>query len=271
MRRASVRNRDDDGSGSFELLLDTMCNTFGGVLFIALLLTIISQSIKMTTNSDIYETQKFTIHKQALVKNIERVKLNLSLKEQRDKLTEKIVADRVLLASSKETVKALEKEIELMNEKISAAEKLQQRKFRLPRLHPVRKSPVFLAIRQDKFYTITNISYAIVNVPESSWIERGYDTSDTFIREDQNRITIELLTGRGQVIKKGSENRGKLKQAISNLNPAKEFITFAVYPDSFAGFNYVKEIFIDRGFEYNWIIIKDKLSLVKSAGEIHAQ
>lgn len=271
MRRYSVRNRDDDGSGSFELLLDTMCNTFGGVLFIALLLTILSQSVDMTTQPDIEKNQRFTLHKQELVRKIEVIKSNLYLEGERDKLTEAISADRVLLASSKESVKALEREIELLNEKISEAQKPQQRRLRLPKLHPVKKSPVFLAIRQDKFYSITNVSYAITNLSESSWIERGYDTSDIFIREYQEKITIELLTGRGQMINSGSENRGKLKQAISNLNPAKEFITFAVYPDSFAGFNYVKEIFIERGFEYNWIVIKDKLSLVKRAGEIHAQ
>jgi len=271
MRRNSVRNRDDDGSGSFELLLDTMCNTFGGIVFIALLLTILSQSIDTETQSSIHKNRESDLHQQELLKKIERVKFNLSLKEQRDKLTETILADSYALASAKETISVLEKDIDLLNQEIALSEKHLHREFRLPKLHPVQKSPVFLAIRQAKLYCITNISYAIANVPKSSWGERGYDTSDIFIREYKNRIVIEPLSGRGEVIRDGAEKTGKLHQAVLNINPEKEFILFAVYPDSFAGFNYVKKIFIERGFEYNWVIVNDKLSFVKGAGEIYVQ
>jgi len=39
MRR---RRRDDDSESSLELLLDTMCNAFGGIIFIAMLLSVLS-------------------------------------------------------------------------------------------------------------------------------------------------------------------------------------------------------------------------------------
>lgn len=271
MRRSSVRGSDDDGSGSFELLLDTMCNTFGGIVFIALLLTILSQSVEIKTESDINKEAPANIEQRALLKRVEQVKQKISLKEQQEQLTRQILVQNQLLASSKESLKALEQYRDQMVAEIAASESLQQRELRLPRLHPIKKSPVFLAISQGRIYCITDISYAVASGSNSSWGRRGYDSSDVFISEYQNRTTIELLAGRGEMVKKGAEKRGKFHQALSNINKEREFITFAVYPDSFAQFNYVKEIFIDRGFDYNWFIIKDRLSLVKGGGEIHAQ
>ncbi len=39
-----MRRRAENGSGSFELLLDTMCNMFGGIILMALLVVILTQS-----------------------------------------------------------------------------------------------------------------------------------------------------------------------------------------------------------------------------------
>ncbi len=51
-----------------------------------------------------------------------------------------------------------------------------------------------------------------------------------------------------------AENSGKLNAALKNLNPSHEYILFCVYKDSFAEFNHVKKLFVDKGFDYNWII-----------------
>ena len=45
MRRARKRTGEDGGTGSLDMLLDTMCNTFGGVCFIALLVALISSAL----------------------------------------------------------------------------------------------------------------------------------------------------------------------------------------------------------------------------------
>ncbi|MBF0303665.1 MAG: hypothetical protein HQK73_11540 [Desulfamplus sp.] len=266
-----MRSRRNDDLSSFELLLDTMCNTFGGIVFIALLLSILSQSIEITTQSDI--NTQFHTPKTDLYKKIEKVRLNLSLKDEQEHLEKSIRKNFDGIESVKKDIKTIEKDIEHLNKSIASSKKLQTRKLRMPKLHPTNKSPVFIAIKHGRFYAITNIAYSITNLLSDEWGNsvRGYDTSDIFIREYQNITTIELISGRGQVIENRAELSGKIQQAVLNINPAKEFITFAVYPDSFAEFNYVKEIFINKGFDYNWFIIKNNLSLVKGAGKVHAQ
>ncbi|MBF0230029.1 MAG: hypothetical protein HQK63_10675 [Desulfamplus sp.] len=263
-----MRSRRNDDLSSFELLLDTMCNTFGGIVFIALLLTLLAQSIEVKSDSKDLNTNK--IH-QANKKNSNDSKQLQQIRQ----IKKKIQTNTESIASAKENIKALEQEIEILNQEIliSAKFKNQERELRVPKLHQIDKSPVFIAIRHGKFYAITNISYSITNISSGKWGNsgRGYDSSDIFINEYNNITNIELLSGRGQIIKKGAEKSGKLQQALLNLNNQKEFINFAVYPDSFAEFNYLKELFINKGFDYNWFIIKNQLSLVKGAGQVHAQ
>ncbi|MBF0376822.1 MAG: hypothetical protein HQK72_05015 [Desulfamplus sp.] len=263
-----MRSRRNDDFSSFELLLDTMCNTFGGIVFIALLLTLLAQSIEIKSDSKDLNSNK--------IEQINNKNSNDSNPiQQIHQIKEKIQTNTEIIALSKENIKALEQEIEVLNQEILNSEKIknQERELRLPKLHKIDKSPVFIAIRYGKFYAITNVSHSITNISSEKWGNsgRGYDSSEIFINEYNNITNIELLSGRGQIIKKGAEKSGKLQQALLNINNQKEFINFAVFPDSFSEFNYVKELFINRGFDYNWFIIKKQLSLVKGVGQIHVQ
>ncbi len=281
-----MRNRRSDDLSSFELLLDTMCNTFGGVVFIALLLTLLTQSIEITSSSknnindshnslNQLDSSKVDISNKAALKNVEQIRVNTMLNEERDVL-QKIIKDNInLVEATKQNIKQIRNKIELANQDIAKYAKVshKERKFRLPKLHPINKAPIFIAIKNGRLYTITDISYSIANVSSQSWGNslRGYDKSDILIRMQNNKIKIELLPDKGQLIKKGAEKSGKLQQAILNINPVKEFINFAVYPDSFKEFNYVKEIFVNRGFDYNWYIFEEQLSFIKGRREFHAQ
>lgn len=262
-----MKSRRNDDLSSFELLLDTMCNTFGGIVFIALLITILSESVD---NHAVQATAKSDIEQK-----IEQVKRAVTLKDEQEKIEQDIKEHLYSIESAKNKIKALEKKIDNLNKEIAKSKtaKRKERQLRLPRLHMVDKSPVFIAVRHGRFYAVTNISYSIANLSSNLWgsSARGYDDSDVFIREDRDVVIIDLLPTKGQIIERGAENFGKMQQALLNINPAKEFINFAVYPDSFAEFNYVKEMFINRGFDYNWSIIKQNLSLVKGIGQAHAQ
>ncbi|MBF0242460.1 MAG: hypothetical protein HQK64_08270 [Desulfamplus sp.] len=269
-----MKSRRNEDLSSFELLLDTMCNTFGGIVFIALLLTLLSQYIEIDTKSDSYPlTHQKSITPNRALKKLEEVKLSISLQDRQEELKNQIQEDFNRIESAKKDIQHLEQEVDRLTQKVTESEKAELRTLRVPKLHKIDKSPIFIAIKGGRFYTITNISYAITEISSKEWgsSARGYDRSDIFIREQSGRVDIEPLSAKGQIIEKGAENIGKLQQAILNINPTKEFINFAVYPDSFDEFNYVKEIFIKRGFDYNWFIINDKLSLVKGSGESHAQ
>ena len=47
-----MRSKNEGNGGSLEMLLDTMCNTFGGVCFMALMVAIISASLPAEKNPE---------------------------------------------------------------------------------------------------------------------------------------------------------------------------------------------------------------------------
>lgn len=234
-----MKNNRHGDLTSFELLLDTMCNTFGGIIFIALLLTILSQTIGNNKPHDI-------------VKNTDdQHEAPIDSSEHHydpDDLATLLEGNELL----KDTNDQIETAIYDIRKKIDRVQESRNRTLRLPRLHPVAKKPVFLAVSGGKLYAISDVSgkYSSKN--------RDYDKSDVRVRESVGYADIDLVKGKGQVIKVGAENSGKFKQAITNIDPNNEFISFAVYKDSFAEFNYIKTIFINIGFSYSFhIIIKD--------------
>lgn len=52
------RKRNGEGTGSLDMLLDTMCNTFGGICFIALLVAILSNALPRSTAETVPDARK---------------------------------------------------------------------------------------------------------------------------------------------------------------------------------------------------------------------
>ena len=73
-----------------------------------------------------------------------------------------------------------------------------------------------------------------------------------------NRITIDPIQEKGQIIEPGAEKTGNFGKALDNIDPLREFICFAVFPDSFGEFNEIKSIFLGHGYDYNWLIIRER-------------
>jgi len=48
---------------------------------------------------------------------------------------------------------------------------------------------------------------------------------------------------------------------LRNVDKHTEFLSFAVYPDSYREFNYVKEFFTSRGYDFNWTRMEDEQTI----------
>ncbi|MBF0100498.1 MAG: hypothetical protein HQK77_06275 [Desulfobacterales bacterium] len=237
------RKCDQDFS-SFDLLLDTICNTFGGIVFISLLMVILAQS-------ESNESQK------TIKESTESINQSIaSLNNQINQLNEKIKGKKEQMRQNEpNSIVTLKNQIEQLNQKIEDSKKKNQRQLRFPRLKAVSdKNSIVIAIQSSKLYIIQDVY-------SQSYVNRGFDKSDVEVSvsslDKRHMFSIKLLPNRGQLISEGSLISGKLKDALHHLNPDHEYILFCVSKNSFTEFNYVKKMFIERGFEYNWIIISD--------------
>ena len=87
-----MKQRENISSGSLDMLLDTMCNTFGGVCFIALLIAIISASLPKDSSS----SQEEDVVQMAIDEKIE------TLSTQRDELVQALKVQKELLEKAVE-------------------------------------------------------------------------------------------------------------------------------------------------------------------------
>lgn len=275
-----MRNRRNEDLSSFDLLLDTMCNTFGGIVFIALLLIILAQAIEVNHPEDAHISppalsslpssvegitklpeEELAKALSGLIYKMGQLRQDVSLQARKAQLLKILGADKRRMAATEVNIKVLKKKVEELSREVEVIENQKKRTFRLPRLHTIEKQPVFIALKHKKLYFISDLSHKFSG-------RRRYDMSDIRVRKSKNRITIEPIPGRGRVIEQGMGvgRSAGLGQALTNINPDREFISFAVFPDSFGEFNQIKDIFLEHGFDYNWLIIKDKFSIVRGKG-----
>ncbi|SLM29940.1 hypothetical protein MTBBW1_2030030 [Desulfamplus magnetovallimortis] len=280
-----MKSRRDTQLDSFELLLDTMCNTFGGIVFIALLIVILSQAVDATHPDNTEEQQPSPAASSfetslasrvallpeserknrliPIIDNMETLQQSMGLNAKQINISNALGEERKRIKAIKSKVDTLEKEMDSINREIDSLENQKKRMVRLPRLHAVNKLPVFVIVKSGKFYPITDISTPFRG-------SRGYDLSHVRMTEKLFATIVEPIPSMGQHIEDGSDKRGLLRAALTNLEPKSEFISFAVYPDSYGEFHQIKSLFIKHGFEYNWLPINDKLSIVKrGSGESH--
>ncbi len=272
------RPRNDDLS-SFDLVLDIMCNAFGGMIFIALMLTIISQTIAIHEPEDV-ENRWREIHSKSPESQEKETSDNPLDRhgghgafqkgdERRRQLMEQIKRLKDDNLKLDITLHQLKQETDALLRKIDDLKQKSERELRYPRLHAIDKQPVFIALRYNKLYPISNLS-----APYGNSRHRGYDLSHLKRWEEGDRTMIDPIAGRGEQVFDVTENmiqagrrRGRLiDDRFNTINPEKEYLSFAVYPDAFEAFLALKSFCIEQQFDYNWFIVKEGLSIVRGQG-----
>jgi hypothetical protein len=278
-----------------------MCNTFGGVVFIALLLVILShamgpsaadgkqldnrsrqelmaaeqnaelrqlqQQIRILTNMlqkmvVTTSTSRPVSPKPATNGNTAKTNaiLRAEIKSQEEELTrmrEEIEKNKLLINGNLNNRTNLEHQITQLEKDLQTATNKETRILRLPRLHSIRKNTVFMAVRNGKLCPVSDIS-------SIRSLDRGYDTTHVVVEKGPRHDTVSFRPNRGQQITSGSESEGVFQQMLNNVNKANEYIAFIVFPDSYAEFNYVKNIVVRQQFDYVWRPFEGSVRITKT-------
>jgi hypothetical protein len=263
-------------TSSLEMLLDTMCNTFGCVIFIAVLLAVLMQQVGTVADSaqrtgvTALEAQRQQARADQLRAEIEALRTTLQAlrkatavkgpalpdltgpvrdaEQEASETRASLEQARTAVTAAAGTVDALRREAERLagairelDDRLAGAPPSVPREFRVPQLQAATPDAVFnCVLHGGRFYALR---------PPG----KGFDTEDAQVSEVANGgFAVTVRPGAGQPI--GDDPKavgGKLGDALA-LDPTGILMEFTVYPDSFGEFIVVKQWFVDRGFSYNW-------------------
>ena len=287
--------------GSFDLLLDTMCNMFGGMVLIAILLAVLTQATGKTKPSTTSDKDIRISAETAAMQQAEAVQLRelVARNEQRlsdmtnvvatltandveqlrrhmSKLAREQTARKKKLTSRKKTAEQKKRELSRLKDETDKIQKqaeretmkVERRNLRMPRLTATDKSPVFLAVKNGVLCAINDVAQK-----PSPYSKRKYSPTSVKVHHEPGGLDIiEVQPEREQRLS-GDALPGRIgKQILANVDRRAEFLWFAVYPDSYGEFNLAKEFFAGRGYEFNWTpLAEDETINVVPAKRIETQ
>jgi hypothetical protein len=286
------------GSDSLDMLLDTMCNTFGCIIFVAILMAVVSQeagdAIASGNQAGVSEAKaaqqraQLSVLEQDIARQEQLVKV---LVEMQDDGAKDVVDHTAAIEREKERGKELEEiraasekkkaetlhdiestKVEIDKTKVAIGElekRLQEgrivtRKFRVPRLRTPMSSAdsvVNCVLQGGRFYVVRELPPGNGSDAEDVAVStgKGPDGAEFYV--------VTPLAKAGQPIQHLDAPKGKLKQALE-LDPKRTVVEFTVYPDSFREFILLKQEFAQRHFEYAWKPLTADAPLVYRQGRI---
>ena len=277
-----------DGSSqdsSLELLLDTICNTFGGVLFISLLVVILlnmsSKDVALEPASETSEAELVALQQELTETSRERKQLQTVLQVQQrtesqildPELAELVQTLRINQQDIDATVDAkndylaqtgqaqietnriarelreLDNAMGRARQSLEAARRQREkevedrtRSSELPTPSRTQKVqvPVFLRAGRLCFYAKCNSAGELV--PNPGEIKE--------VRED-GAISIEPKPGTGIQVSLTGDSDGAIEDRLATFDKDSHYLKIFVWPDSFEHFSMLRNIVLDKGFDYN--------------------
>jgi hypothetical protein len=285
-RGSGARDRGD----SLELLLDTICNMFGTIIFVALIaaLLALTSTTGRTESSlasiDVERDQQLeTLVARAAeleeelaklpaaggVENdpeaVERVESALGEIARREELIERyseaVAAVTGNLKDIGAQVSPLREEIDRLQAALETARKAKDRIMRTPLEREIDRRTYTLVIWEDRVYPVCN------------WANRTPDMCALFEQWDDRYVvragcrldgqcrglnasgftrTIPLRSGAGILITDATSllRDPAFREVLSTLDPTQDLVLLDVAPDSFDTFSAVKEAVLGAGFSY---------------------
>lgn len=282
MSRRSAAKQD-----SLELLLDTICNTFGGVLFIAILVVMLLQQ----TGKGVSPPPQLTVPPEKLhdlsqqvtelTTELTRLRANresqvtivdsLSTEEVREliqrrrelvaKETELQVKANELLAQNAQLAAEVESdrvenskvkhELEVaMREKQQTQTTLENdRKSRTTEARlPLLRQP---GVRQEIGLVMRFGRLYLWHRYDQFHNRQGLNTDDFVVvgEEDGGIVTLPRPTG-GILLDGSSESKDAVRRLLRRFDPSTCYFSPIVRPDSFAAFSQFRDIAVELGFNY---------------------
>lgn len=275
MKRTSA----EQGVGSLELLLDTICNTFGGILLISLLVALLLNA----TSRELREKTAAPQSEAALLQSeIERERLSSELSDLREAVGQrKVVVGKLLpselIAEAREYRDAKLHHAQLVERKsdnVGGASQAQSRLNELARtaaelsdkLEQARREAAQLAKKladqvaaRSRDATIPRLRLA-TTAPRvyfltqkrlyGPWPRRQYasgNDEEFVVTEESDRRILSPKPGGGIAISSDEKNLNEIKSRFANVNPNDEHVQIFVWPDSYGEFEPVRRAVTELG------------------------
>ena len=277
---------------SLDLLLDTICNTFGGILFIAMLVVILTNQVSRDAapsapsaessralrrlRGELTESEaRLTKLRQAVrqKEDLERQfadpeslglleslrSLDDNSDELRDERTQKLADVADSQADLAETARELEKLAQRLAE---AKERLQLEKQRLESEASLRSRTS--EVPQQRATQKAAIPFFLKAGRFSAFARRNEDgqivhneAESKIVEEAPGKKYIELVPGAGLAVAADGSNAAEIAARLADFDKSKHFLSVFVFKDSFANFESVKNEMIRGGFEYHLVPFPD--------------
>lgn len=274
---------------SLELLLDTICNMFGGVLFLAILIAVLIRTTEQTKQesdrppvevvsaSELHDLEReltellqerdakaAAMQKQRELmrqfvdpKAAEILKSIAELESEQNRLeTDSAKAARTL-AEQREKVESLAAALVSLDKNLTAAElelvstqkALQDeidsrtRTASLPNLRASTKQEVGLILRFGRLYSW--------HTYDRLGLRQGVNLEDmAVVSEEDVVVEVAPMPFAGAPVTNPGDKTAAVWQKLKPFDPHRHYIAVIVYDDSFAEFANLKQMLIERGFEY---------------------
>ena len=272
---------------STNLLLDTVCNALGGILFIVLLIMLTvhvppavapvqgETSDRGDISQKLLAVRRLELKKEALEGSIRlatRTRPHFrpeesSPPERIRKLQEGIkVEDASLAKQTKKLASARQLEEDLLgridgrkvalaelNLKIKKNGRVTDRRTRLPRVHSTPKGAWAVILRWGRLYVVQKHRYT-------------YNDEDLMVEYVGEQIRFVPRRGKGMpVLEKGKVSHPAVN-LLATVPSTRVYILFYTYEDSYNELSALRDAAVERGIEYNWKPLRKSEVLYASPG-----
>lgn len=283
-----MRRRNREHSDSLGLLLDTICNTFGGILFLALLVCILSRNVVQGTQlrRDVESTrlQYAEVASQVRKLSAEDEHMSELVSHQRQLLESMNASDTdvkhisELLAEIHELenqiaridsaiVEEQKKQSVLKNEYHQISEQLMVLRAELTRkkaeiAQRQRRQEIKVRLPISRLTSKMEVPVLLIGGKVYEPFEYFEDGSSRLVRSgylralwDQELTVDEIKKQPGLVVRTQDQVVNWRKQLTKSLSPDTHYIALAVWPDSYNEFIRIRNDLVKQGYEYRLMIM----------------
>ncbi len=279
-----MRRRSDTES-SLDLLLDTICNMFGMVIFIAVLAAVLAAArgearIEAAIAPTAHRQEALQLQLASLLSEgradeqgvLDEIRSDIEEMEEEHALLAADVAmvqSRVGPQDPREQLERQRSDIESLEHAVRAAREAQQIPVRTPRRHTIEnRVPVQIVLTKGRFYLVNDwSSWRGTRDPIDSrcvfWATWNAQAVDADASVFQDHGSCEYRTGGigidrviqlrrdGGVDMDAATGEVAIAALLDQLDPRNQYLSFRVTPDSFGHWHAARRMAVDRGFHHN--------------------
>lgn len=284
MRRKRSQNSDD----SLDMLLDTITNTFGGIVFLAMLIVILLGSSRPSSPDPSLEAAFQSIRSQIETLKQQKVELEQlqtagkivsslvevdadpqsiakakSLAQQHSQLQEQLhqqvsarlqLAERIRQSAEQAHARALETtnletKFESLSAEVDKEIKSRSREIDLPKERPTSKQQFVILVQNSKVFELDGEP----QVPGMQINSRDFESCS------RNDAIVVLDAGPYRIRSAGGmpmSDENDLRRALNRVNNSRVYVTVAIWEDSYEHFSGLRKIFKDLKLEYQLILME---------------